>query len=66
MMNLDFWKKLNYIVKTRTPYDTAREMVASGNFSEEEMSWAIAALATLPIAMLETLQEKGVSPIDKG
>lgn len=55
---LQFWKKLNAIVKTRTPMDSARKMVESGEITKEEVSWALAALATLPITMLETLSEK--------
>ena len=55
---LQFWKKLNAIVKTRTPMDAARKMVESGEITKEEVSWALAALATLPITMLETLSEK--------
>lgn len=55
---LQFWKKLNAIVKTRTPMDSARKMVESGEITKEEVSWALAALATLPITMLETLSDK--------
>lgn len=55
---LQFWKKLNVIVKTRTPMDSARKMVESGEITKEEVSWALAALATLPITMLETLSDK--------
>ena len=55
---LQFWKKLNAVVMTRTPMDAARKMVESGEITKEEVSWALAALATLPITMLETLSDK--------
>lgn len=59
MDTLKLWKKLNALVKTRTPVKTARKMVESGEITKEEISWALAALATLPITMFETMQEKG-------
>ena len=57
---LQFWKKLNAVVMTRTTMDAARKMVESGEITKEEVSWALAALATLPITMLETLGEKRI------
>ena len=59
MNTLKLWNKLNTIVKTGTPTKTARKMVESGEITQEEISWALAALATLPISMLEVMQEKG-------
>lgn len=58
-MNLIFWKKLNSIVKTGEPLEAARKMVESGEVTQEEIAWALAALATLPISMFEVMQEKG-------
>lgn len=59
MNTLKLWKKLNTLVKTRTPMKTARKMVESGEITQEEIAWALAALATLPISMFEVMQEKG-------
>lgn len=61
---LQFWKKLNAVVMTRTPMDAARKMVESGEITKEEVSWALAALATLPITMLETLGKERICKQD--
>lgn len=60
MNTLKLWKKLNTIVKTGTPTKTARKMVESGEIDHEEIAWALAALATLPLSMFEVMQEKRV------
>lgn len=61
MNTLKFWKKLNSIVKSGTPMDAAKSMVESGEITKDEITWAITALATLPIVMLETMQQKGMA-----
>jgi len=53
-----FWKKLNAVVKTRTPMDSARKMVDNGEITKDEISWALTALATLPMAMIDTLKDR--------
>ena len=59
MDTLKLWKKLNAIVRTGKPMESAKKMIESGGFSIDEMSWVVAALATLPITMFETMREKG-------
>lgn len=59
MDTLKLWKKLNAIVRTGKPMESAKKMIESGGFSVDEMSWVVAALATLPITMFETMREKG-------
>ncbi len=61
MNTLKFWKKLNSIVKSGTPTAAAKAMVESGEITKDEITWAITALATLPIVMLETMQQKGMA-----
>ena len=56
MNTLKFWKKLNAIVKTGSPLEAARKMIDTEEITKDEIAWAIAALATLPLAMLETLE----------
>lgn len=58
MDTLKLWKKLNAIVRTGKPMESAKKMIESGGFSVDEMSWVVAALATLPITMFETIREK--------
>lgn len=58
MDTLKFWKKLNAVVRTGKPMESAKKMVESGELSVEELSWAVAALATLPITMFETMHQK--------
>lgn len=56
---LDFWKKLNRVVKSGDPMKRAGQMLDSGEISREEASWALAALATLPLAMIDAMEKKG-------
>ena len=59
MDTLKLWKKLNAIVRTGKPMESAKKMIESGELSVEEISWVVASLAILPITMFETLREKG-------
>ena len=56
MDTLKLWKKLNGLVKTRKPIKTAKKMLQDGRITLDEASWALAALATLPISMIDVLE----------
>lgn len=58
MDTFDFWKKLHGLVKTRKPIKTAKKMLQDGRITLDEASWALAALATLPISMIEFMEKK--------
>ena len=58
METLKLWKKLNGIVKSGKPMESARAMLENGQITLEEASWALAALALLPITMIEALEKK--------
>jgi len=58
METLKLWKKLNGIVKSGKPMESARDMLENGQITLEEASWALAALALLPITMIEALEKK--------
>ncbi len=57
METLKLWKKLNGIVKSGKPMESARAMLENGQITLEEASWALAALALLPITMIEALEK---------
>ena len=57
METLKLWKKLNGIVKSGKPMESAKAMLENGQITLEEASWALAALALLPITMIEALEK---------
>ena len=57
METLAFWKKLNTLVKSGTPMEEARRMLDRGDITRDEIAWALSALASLPIAMMDVLSK---------
>ena len=58
MDTLKLWKKLNGLVKTKDPMQAAKTMLENGTITTDEASWALAALATLPLSMIEFMEKK--------
>lgn len=56
MDTLKLWEKLKRIPKAERPTDTAREMIASGELTPEEVAWAVATTAMMPVLILKTLE----------
>lgn len=56
MDTLRLWEKLKRIPKSEHPTETARKMVASGELTEDEIAWAVATTAMMPIILLKTLE----------
>jgi hypothetical protein len=57
MNPLPVWTKLNYIASSKNPLDTAKKMLATAELTEDEAAWAVATLAMLPVALINSLQE---------
>lgn len=56
MDTLRLWEKLKRIPKSEHPTETAREMVTSGELTQDEIAWAVATTAMMPIILLKTLE----------
>lgn len=55
---LKLWKKLNGLVKSGKPMESAKAMLENGQITLEEAAWALSALALLPISMIEMLEKE--------
>ena len=53
---LALWEKLKRIPKSENPTDEARKMISSGELSQDEVAWAVATTAMMPILILKTLE----------
>lgn len=56
MDTLKLWEKLKRIPKAERQTETAREMIASGELTPEEVAWAVATTAMMPVLILKTLE----------
>ena len=57
MNTFKLWKKLNGLVKTKDPMQAARKMLEDGSITTDEAAWALSALATLPLTMIEFMEK---------
>lgn len=56
MDTLKLWEKFKNIPKAPDPLKKAREMVTSGELTEDEVAWAVMSIAMMPIIILKTLE----------
>ena len=54
---LKLWEKLKNIPKADEPMKEAMRMIDSGELDREEVAWAVASMAMMPIIILRTMEQ---------
>ena len=53
----NLWEKLKKIPKAEDPTMEAMRMIDSGELEKEEIAWAVASMAMMPIIILRTMEQ---------